>query len=564
MEKANYALALPMQPREKSKLWAAEKSGSESDHLLLYKSGAFREPMTGTKCKAAELWCSACGESMFAAKIEAQCCCNSYATAPIGWMHPVEDEPVISGEKSTCPNCGAPVKVEFARDCRRVVWDLKEYWFMEVERIGEKLALIGWVMKKEAVRDRGTGRLTEQVRYLPYQAYVFEGKKTVLLRGYDKYFSQLHFHEQWEQRDRCMDEYGKVGNFGVAPWDKKLLIGSNCENSKLDLYLKIAKGDAVPVTYLRLWQKKKAVENLLVQGAGALLQELILREAYSTYSGWCRSIPKLEGIDWKEKRPAQMLGLTKEEFRCCVDSQWDRMMWEFFRGCKKLGIQLKLPEELETCVNAGTYELMAMAKEGHPVAPAARYLAKQGQRAHYLRDYWRMAEGEGYDLRLRQVRWPKDLKAAHDRVMNERAERQKRERDEKEQEKNRRLREAFAGIAEKLHWMCRTEDGISIRVCFAPEELDAEGRTLNHCVATYKDKHARGDSAIFFVRRAKDRDKPWYTLELDLKELRVIQNRGKANCARTPEVEAFEAKWLEFVKANWAANMTKKKRRKTA
>lgn len=34
-----------------------------------------------------------------------------------------------------------------------------------------------------------------------------------------------------------------------------------------------------------------------------------------------------------------------------------------------------------------------------------------------------------------------------------------------------------------------------------------------------------------------------------MKELKVRQNRGKHNCARTPEIQAFEDKWLAWVRA---------------
>ena len=78
--------------------------------------------------------------------------------------------------------------------------------------------------------------------------------------------------------------------------------------------------------------------------------------------------------------------------------------------------------------------------------------------------------------------------------------------------------------------------------------MDAEGKTLNHCVATYKNVHAAGKKAIFFIRREKEPDKPWYTLELDVEKLTVVQNRGKCNCARTKQVEEFEQAWLEHIR----------------
>lgn len=68
-------------------------------------------------------------------------------------------------------------------------------------------------------------------------------------------------------------------------------------------------------------------------------------------------------------------------------------------------------------------------------------------------------------------------------------------------------------------------------------------------MATYAKRHAGGETAIFFIRRASQPEKPFFTLELDEKRLNVRQNRGLRNCARTPEVQAFEEKWLEWVRA---------------
>ena len=68
-------------------------------------------------------------------------------------------------------------------------------------------------------------------------------------------------------------------------------------------------------------------------------------------------------------------------------------------------------------------------------------------------------------------------------------------------------------------------------------------------MGTYAKDHANGKTAIFFVRRAKEPKKSYYTLELDEGKLTVRQNRGRRNCARTKEVEEFEAVWLAWIRA---------------
>lgn len=76
------------------------------------------------------------------------------------------------------------------------------------------------------------------------------------------------------------------------------------------------------------------------------------------------------------------------------------------------------------------------------------------------------------------------------------------------------------------------------------DELRREGNELNHCIGSYAQRHAEGKTAIFLIRRAETPDKPWYTLELDENKLSVRQNRGKHNCDKTKEIQAFEAAWI--------------------
>ena len=144
---------------------------------------------------------------------------------------------------------------------------------------------------------------------------------------------------------------------------------------------------------------------------------------------------------------------------------------------------------------------------------------------------------------------PKDLLRAHDRVAEERRIREEAQRARDRAEKNKKLQEAFAKQQAVLAPLAWQHGGILIRPCAAPEELDAEGKALSHCVATYKEKSTpAGKTAIFFVRKASEPDKPWFTLELDLEDFTVLQNRGKCNCARTKAVETFEAAWLEHIR----------------
>ena len=85
-----------------------------------------------------------------------------------------------------------------------------------------------------------------------------------------------------------------------------------------------------------------------------------------------------------------------------------------------------------------------------------------------------------------------------------------------------------------------------IRPAKSTNELMKEGKELCHCVASYAKSVAQGTTNILFIRKIDEPDKPFYTLEF--KSGKILQNRGYKNKLQTPEVLAFEAKWLLYIK----------------
>lgn len=57
-------------------------------------------------------------------------------------------------------------------------------------------------------------------------------------------------------------------------------------------------------------------------------------------------------------------------------------------------------------------------------------------------------------------------------------------------------------------------DEYCILAAISQDELDEEGRVLNHCVASYGSYMARGASYIYFVRKCSDPEIPYFTAEI--------------------------------------------------
>lgn len=157
-------------------------------------------------------------------------------------------------------------------------------------------------------------------------------------------------------------------------------------------------------------------------------------------------------------------------------------------------------------------------------------------------DYVKWIVALNYDLK--EWLFPKDFQQAHDRLM---------EIYYIEQDKSKNEQIALVADASDLDFHY---NGLFIRPAMSATELRKEGTTLHHCVATYADRMARGETLIMFVRREKEPDTPFYTMEVKNNE--IVQLRGSHNCAPTPEVAEFRAEFEKSLKAPKEAPKTKK------
>lgn len=544
-ETINYARLIPDTPPEGLTDWVMSQ-GKLNKEYLIYKAGRGYDPLEDAWKAAVEVTCTACGRTFMAEKVSAGGCHNSYAPAPFGWVHPRMNESVISGNSTFCPICeqkGETVHIgqmpcgitqnEYTAVISR----------LPVEGKQDRLLLTDWQTSRW-IDKQGISHFRNCV----YTAWVVEEKKIVRLMGYTRNSQHICMHRP-EQRKTMLDDFGEYQL--LYPWEPALLEGTTVENCKLDIF--IAAGGRYLVSYLAVWRRHPNIENLVMQGWSKLIDDLIAANRTSgSYYSTNRGIPQLRSIDWKEKKPHLMLRMTKAEFREYAGisaEQFKLLAWA--RG---KGIKVSCRGDIQTLYQKSGYicEQVLELVGTEEFWKAIRYLGGTGREFYMLRDYWKMAQALDMDLNHAQVRWPKDLRKAHDLVMEQ----------QKEKE-DAVLADRFEARAEELACMSWRWDGILIRPCNTEKEMRQEGTALSHCVARYAKDHASGKTAIFFIRKETEPDKSWFTLELDEKTMVVRQNRGKCNCARTPEVTAFEEAWLEHIK-QVAAKPRKRKEQKTA
>lgn len=180
----------------------------------------------------------------------------------------------------------------------------------------------------------------------------------------------------------------------------------------------------------------------------------------------------------------------------------------------------------------------------------ANYMKKQEtspkMTAITWRDYLRMARDEGMDTADDIVRFPRDLKARHDQLVelgNQRADEERLKGYAKlDAEILKRLPEAA-----RYYW---EDDRYTIIPAGKCEELMAEGRALHHCVGRddhYMKKMAEGKSWILFLRKKEDLEKAYYTIEIRMEDDRIVQCYSEYD--RKPDTEEIRGVLERFRKS---------------
>lgn len=148
------------------------------------------------------------------------------------------------------------------------------------------------------------------------------------------------------------------------------------------------------------------------------------------------------------------------------------------------------------------------------------YLKKQKAGAGLYSDYIGECEVLRYPLSDEAVLFPKDLREKHSETSALCRYKASPESIEKSRKRAEKLK---AEGAEYRHGR------LMVRVPRDSNEIIAEGAKLSHCVGWYADRHAKSETTILFIRKRSDPDTPFFTLEMDMKNLSVKQCYGYKN-----------------------------------
>lgn len=271
--------------------------------------------------------------------------------------------------------------------------------------------------------------------------------------------------------------------------------------------------------YIQLYQRCHNVETL-AQHTPDILGEAINSEHVGLF-------------DLDAKSPAAILRLSKESFRRCRDERWSLRLWTVYRYAEGNGWSVS-PEVLKW-IKRLPHCPTGVFTDAHPDR-VYRYLHNRENDIIMLRDYWDNARKAGWDLSNASVRWPKNLRHAHDAAS-----------DAAFCAENSKTAAGIMARAATLDRYSYSSGKLLIYPASCLSDLLKESDQLHHCVKTYAQRIADGKTSIFFIRHTADPLQSFFTLELDEETLAVRQNRGRYNCERTDEVRKFEQEWLGWL-----------------
>ena len=495
------------------------------DRVLLYKKGNVRG------------LCYACGEQVRA---------NAY-------------QRFRQGESVKCPNCGNVVTAYLETSDRFKVDYVDNIASLQLGMDGKTVFFRQWHLLRDSTAkwDNIEGRLKEIARY------AVRGDKVA---KWQMEYKHASFMNSWREEAAS---WGRVANVSQtydgsyefylpADW-RETVSGTSLKYIELQEYYDSPREHYANRNIIRFamdWARYPAVEKLWKAGYTQLVHRKIFgmgREYLTTVRWRCDTVEAAMQVSlrWLRQRKAgewdvfnlQRTQKVLDELGAGHIREADvplmlkcDISYETLKPALGHASLRKILKYLDKAITA---EKARIAEEkAHAKAANRYYYARPAveEVSTTYRDYLNDCIKLKLDLDDQSVLFPHDLKAAHQRTI-----------EQVQYEQNKEKWEAFEKASKKLNKLCLEQEGLLIRPAATARELIAEGKYLHHCVGGYVDRMAKGVLAIMLIRRADDPQTPYYTLEW--RDKRVVQCKTMYNedYTKNPQVKAFVDAWTQWV-----------------
>lgn len=467
--------------------------------------------------------CTACGEDFIAGYVKNGIVLSEGPDGQTyeGYAEQGPDSSVyLDGDEAVCPRCWTAATVTRRSELRQ--GRTHQVLQAEVVHIERYTAVMYWMVRRWQDADG-----TDTTVFVPNAALIVdeEGK----LR---RFRAELHSGDvseavwipcKWSRDPMQIAYYSweaanhrKIGGWTLTYGPD--LAGHTGEKTALDAY--IGADGCWPGAYLHVWERYPQVENLMRQGfAEAVVQTIDRQLDCATYKTDLCDAPPISWADWTEVKPHRMLHMSKTAFREIRKKNWgseDVGCWDRYRRQFPRADALEFEHCREHIGGKAVGHLLEMVAAGwEDLTPVqvVRYLKKQDalqDGVQLLIDYRKMLRDAGL-AEDEETLWPRDLMAAHDRVIQLWTGRG-----------NASYQMGFTSTYIQYRDLEWTDGELCVVLPQTEEDLVAEGRTLRHCVGTYGNQHCSGNP-IFFIRRRRRPERSYYTLQINMNKVIPVE-----------------------------------------
>lgn len=476
---------------------------------------------------------------------------------------------VMEGDSICCPYCGTETGVIRAK----TIGDgkTKRLQIAQLVNVAGYTTIIYWLAENQIYQ------YGSNLSFAPRYAYAIDENGKIKAFSHRQYLGYSLDGEaaRWRPLDKTTDKWdalycdwgsinGRKKGTASFPEPPEDMEGTTGEKTGLAGYWKVSQG-FLPLQYLKLWRKCPAVENLVNAGFGDVLGNIISDANRYNYDVVSEAEKTL---DLSKKRPHEMLGLSKEDFRA-IDKRIEPEELQLFRRLRELEPKASTSHLLSMARDdSGTTLIQQMKKYGGTIDKYERYFRKQELR---LKEIQLLADAREFAQALHprqklteEELWPRRLRETHDRLSASRVL-------QLDEGKSQRLQAGFDAVLEKYGGLQWTDGELEILLPKSNLELVREGQVLRHCVGTYGEAHAKGEKIILFVRRHRRPERCYYTLNISFAgdRPREVQLHGYGNehhgqhkqyAHKIPaKVRAFVDRWEQEILIPWFVGQKKEK-----
>lgn len=434
-------------------------------------------------------------------------------------------------ESGFCPMCGANLQVKLSRYGRQNCRNEACFYYFEKSLIDSNVIICkGYYVSKDYAKDYKNPEMVYSLRAI----YIFEDKKATMLKT-------SWYNDNWEMKSSVFD----FNQGSLAPKMCYLSIESIEKAIKGTIYqyipYKMFEGHYSMVKVFREYTKYPGLEQISKAGFVQIVEAKL--KGWHIYS--C--------LNYKGKDMFEILKLSRNDIKEIRKSEENAT--PLFLRLYQLQVKDKSrlsPAEVKNIENYYAYDYIKLKNilKYTTMKKSFKYMEKQytkyKKELHVksnvvitLSDYIDDCIKLEMDLKDDHVLFPKNIYTAHQNTI-------KQVKIKVDETLNLKM-EARIKALEKYNFRYH---GLVIRAARNTNELIEEGKALSHCVGTYADRHAKGETNILFIRKASKPDKSYYTIEI--KKDIIIQIHGKNNRSPSDDVK-------EFIEVFTEEKLTKKK-----